>query len=117
MYLYGLDASRVELAKKIISDRISELNEPMVKQAILFGSCARGDFKVDSDIDVAIFLDYKREYMCSFAENVSDIATEIAMAYFLEVSFICIPYNEYMDKKSWYMFYNNIEKDGVVIYG
>ena len=58
----------------------------MVK-IILYGSCARGDYTEDSDIDIAV------------------------------VNFVCLPYEEYIDKNDWYDYFRNIKQEGRVLYG
>lgn len=88
-----------------------------VKGIILYGSCARGTYTRDSDIDIAVLIDADRSAGDFVAEKLSRIATELALKYFAVVNCIFIPYSEYMEKKNWYPFYNNIEKEGVVLYG
>jgi hypothetical protein len=46
-----------------------------------------------------------------------DIVTDIAMNLGTIVQYVCIPMKEYEQKKSWYDYFKNIEKEGVVLYG
>ena len=46
-----------------------------------------------------------------------DVVTDIAMETDAIVEYICIPYDEYMSKKNWYGYFENIDKDGITIYG
>ena len=46
-----------------------------------------------------------------------DIVTNIAMDTNIIVEYTCIPENEFMEKKAWYAYFKNIEKEGRVIYG
>ena len=41
----------------------------------------------------------------------------LAMKYFQVVNFVCLPYAEFMQKKSWYLYFRNIESEGEVLYG
>ncbi len=55
---------------------VSEIYGDRVERVVLFGSCARGDAKPDSDYDVAVFL---RDMADRFAEmnRLADLATDI----------------------------------------
>lgn len=107
----------IEYAKKTISNRFPEILKDNVKSIILYGSCARGDFNDDSDIDVAILTDCSRIEAKRYDSLLMDVVTEIAMNTDVVVEYICIPYDEFSSKKSWYGFFGNIEKDGITIYG
>ena len=79
----------------------------MVK-IILYGSCARGDYTEDSDIDIALLLKSDRLKAKKYGSVLANIATELAMKYFAVVNFVCLPYEEYIDKNDWYDYFRNI---------
>lgn len=87
-----------------------------IKKIVLFGSCARGDYTADSDIDIAILISGKREDAGRYTEILAAVATELAMRYVAVVNFVCLSQAEFEEKKSWYPFYRNIEQDGEVLY-
>ncbi|MGN0329114.1 MAG: nucleotidyltransferase domain-containing protein [Lachnospira sp.] len=86
-------------------------------EGILYGSCARGDYSEDSDIDIALITRCDRISAKKYNAMLSEVATELAMKYFAIVNFVCIPYEEYIEKKGWYSYFENIAKEGVAIYG
>ena len=45
-----------------------------------------------------------------------DAVTDIAMNSDAVVEYICLPVDEYNDKKDWYGYYKNIETEGKVLY-
>lgn len=92
------------------------LGEHLVK-IILYGSCARGDYQEDSDIDIALILKCDRETAQKYNGDLAYIATELAMKYFVIVNFVCLPYVEFQEKKEWYAYFKNIEREGIVLYG
>lgn len=76
-----------------IKNIISEVNEELIKlfggkieRIILYGSYARGDFNLESDVDIMVSL---------LARN----------------------YREYENNMKYQPFYQNIEKEGMRIYG
>lgn len=111
------------LSKELIASITKELKTAIpdvfgkdVVKAYLYGSCARGDFAEDSDIDVAVLFDCPREDSQAYISEAARLSTDIAMKTFQVVNFACLPHDEFIDKKEWYPFYANIEKDGVLIY-
>ena len=50
-------------------------------------------------------------------EDLASIATEIAMKHFAIVNFVCLPFDEFEEKKSWYPYFMNIATEGEVLYG
>lgn len=99
----------------IIKDPIKELMGDNAEDIILFGSCARGDYNNNSDIDIAIITRTGREENAGFRMGLAEIATDIALEYFTVVNFLCIPEKEYEERKSWYELYKNIALEGNVL--
>lgn len=52
-----------------------------------------------------------------YDDSLLDIVTDIAMDTWTIVQYICIPIKEYDEKKDWYDYFQNIEREGIVIYG
>lgn len=93
------------------------MNDELVK-IILYGSCARGDYTEDSDIDIAILVHCSSRIEAQAYNSVlADVATQLAMKYFAVVNFICIPYDEFLSKSEWYAYFKNIRAEGEVLYG
>lgn len=118
------DEKAALLDQKSIDRIIEELRiaipETFGKQAVsafLYGSCARGDYNEDSDIDIAVLFDCNRITAQGYISESARLSTDIAMKYLQVVNFVCLPYDEFIEKKEWYPFYSNIEKEGIVIFG
>lgn len=98
-----------DLAKKL-------MGKDLIK-VILYGSCARGDYAQDSDIDIALLTRCDRMEVKKYSEDIAVISTKLAVKYFTVVNFVCIPCDEFIKKKSWYLYFQNIETEGEVLYG
>lgn len=108
------------LINKIISEtqkKLLELLNDDLEKVILFGSCARGDYTDESDIDIAVLLSCERQASAKYKSSLITLSAEMDLKNMVVVNFICIPYGEYMEKKGYYPFYANIEREGKVIYG
>lgn len=108
-----------DIIENIVSDLATAIPDTFGDRAVrayLFGSCARGDFKQDSDIDIAVLFDCEREEAQKYISDAARLSTDIAMKTMQVVNFVCLPIEEFEDKKTWYPFYANIADDGRVIY-
>jgi predicted nucleotidyltransferase len=117
MHELALDSMTIEFVKNDVVDVLKELIKDDLVEVILYGSCARGDYNEDSDIDIALITKSGRLESKRYYDGLSSIATNLAMKYLAVVNFVCIPYDEYMEKKGWYAYFKNIDTEGEVLYG
>lgn len=92
------------------------MGEDLIK-VVLYGSCARGDYTQDSDIDIALITACSRMEAKVYNDKIAEISMQMAMKYFAVVNFVCLPYDEFMKKKSWYLYFQNIDSEGEALYG
>lgn len=93
-----------------------ELGECLQK-IILYGSCSRGDYSMDSDIDMALLLSCDRVEAKKYSNVLAEIAADFAWKYLAIVNFVCLPDAEFEEKRSWYPYFKNIDREGIVLYG
>lgn len=117
MYNISLNEQVIQAVEKETVHLITEAMGSDVVKIILYGSCARGDYTEDSDIDIALLLKSDRLKAKKYGSVLANIATELAMRYFAVVNFVCLPYEEYIDKNDWYDYFRNIKQEGRVLYG
>lgn len=110
------DEDIVKVKKEVVG-LVRRLMGRDLAEMILYGSCARGDYTADSDVDVALLTRCGRSEVKKYDDGLDAIATRLAMKYFIVVHFVCLPYEEYLEKKVWYAYFQNIEKEGEVLYG
>ena len=75
-----------ENAVKLVKDMLEE----DLLEMILYGSCARGDYTADSDVDIALIVKSSRKDAQRYNRGLAAIATELAIKYFAIVNFVCI---------------------------
>ncbi|MCD8326707.1 MAG: nucleotidyltransferase domain-containing protein [Lachnospiraceae bacterium] len=94
-------------AAKIFGDKL--------RAVILFGSYARGDFDEESDIDLMVLLDLPREQITDARKKMRIIADKLDMEYNCVISAVFQSYDFYEDYKSASPFYQNVEREGILV--
>lgn len=112
-----LDAEVIDRVKKESVPKLRDIVGNNLRQVILYGSCARGDYNQDSDIDIAVLTECDRMEAKKYDDKLDEVATEFAMKYFAIVNFVCLPQKEFEEKKKWYLYFKNIDKEGEILYG
>ena len=88
-----------------------------IKKIILYGSYARGDFRVDSDIDIMVLVDYPRESISDVDSGLSDIGYDLSYDNdFIEISTLMQNEDFFNKWVSAYPFYKNVSSEGVELY-
>lgn len=113
--LYSL-SNQLEAVKKAIVKDVPKALADDCRKIILFGSCARGDYRDDSDVDVAVLTNSNRKQAKKYDSVIDDIALGIEDNTRAIVNFILLPYEEFEEKKSWYPFFMNISNEGELLY-
>ncbi|MDE5700051.1 MAG: nucleotidyltransferase domain-containing protein [Lachnospiraceae bacterium] len=88
-----------------------------IRKIVLYGSCSRGDYSEDSDIDIALLVSCDRTDTKKYRDILAEIATKLAMNYFVIVNFVCLPIREFEERKEWYPYFRNIDREGELLYG
>jgi len=98
-----LDETRIEL-QNIYADRLKEI--------ILFGSYARGDYSSESDIDLLVVLDHLSD-LAAEREKYVPAVCRISLKYDTVLSVIPFDYQTYHTKKTPLIM--NVHKEGVQV--
>ena len=86
-----------------------------IKTIVMYGSFARGDFDDESDIDFAAIVEGERQVLQKQLEKVWDKASDIGLEYDAVVSPVVIPYEEFIKYKDKLPYYQNIDKEGIIV--
>ena len=86
-----------------------------IKNIIMYGSFARGDFDDESDIDFAAIVVGERQELQKKLEKVWDKASDIGLEHVAVVSPVVIPYEEFLEYKDKLPYYRNIDKEGIIV--
>lgn len=106
--------------KNLIEQYISEVKKIYglhLRQIILYGSYARGDFRQDSDIDIMILLDMSDMELKAYSQELSYMTYDFNLDNDLDIKPIAKSEEHFRKWSENYPFYANIHKEGVILYG
>ena len=86
-----------------------------LQAVILYGSCARGDFEPDSDIDILLLLDVTQEAISQEQAKIFSVSDKLDWEYDVVLTPVLQSYQTYQQYKRTLKFYQNIEREGVKI--
>lgn len=106
---------KIEVILKKYCKKIEDISDYHVKKIILYGSYARGDYTKDSDIDIMILVDLDECQMKSCENRIYDATYDFNYENGTDIMPIVQNENHFNYWKKAYMFYRNVEEEGVII--
>lgn len=98
-----------------IVDEVKELLKEDIDKIVLYGSCARGDYDRESDIDIMIIMNCGKEKILRYRKQISKIASRIGLKNDIEVSILLRDKDTFKKNEAVLPFYKNIQKEGVAL--
>ena len=108
----------MEEKKQILEEFVADMEkvfETSLKKIILYGSYARGDYRENSDIDIMVLTTLTDEEIRQIKTTIYDVAFDFQMEYGVDISVIIKNeehFNYWLDALP---FYDNVQKEGVVL--
>lgn len=84
-----------------------------LQDVILYGSCARGDFADDSDIDIMVLLDVRQEEIGEARKKILDVSDQIDLEYDVVLAPVIQSWQLYQQYMEVSGFYQNVGREGV----
>lgn len=109
--------SELQVVTQSVVQSTIELLADKIYKIILYGSYARGDFTSESDIDIMIILNGNEEETRAYRKAVNKLASRISLANDVEVSLLLIDKYSFEERMEILPFYQNVQKEGVALYG
>lgn len=99
------------------SRQVKEILEDKLSKVILYGSYARGDYRENSDIDIMVLTTLTDVEIEREEKKIFDLAFDFMMEYGVDISVILKNEKHFNYWLGALPFYDNIEKEGVVLNG
>jgi uncharacterized protein len=100
-----------------IKNEMLELYGDKLNQIILYGSFARNEQTIDSDIDFMVLVNDNEENLRKNREQIADIMTRLSLEFNLLVSITEEISSRFEDFSEILPFYKNVLAEGIKIYG
>ena len=109
--------TKTELNKIIESVAFSarDIFGEALKDLILFGSYARGDYNENSDVDIMIIADIEEDQVMQYIYELSECLSDLSMEYDIMVSPVIEPLKKYELYKDTIPFLQKVQKEGIRI--
>ena len=88
-----------------------------LKQVILYGSYARGDYTEDSDIDIMVLTTLTDKEIEQIEKEIYDLAFDFLMDDGVDINVVIKNEKQFNYWLGALPFYNNVQKEGVVLSG
>ena len=110
-----MNKEMIDSAMKDIAAEAKNIYGDKLKEVILFGSCARGDFEDDSDVDIMILIDVPRSEVEEADNKMAPVISRLDKKYEYELLFspIVQSYSEFNYWIEALPFYQNVRKEGI----
>ena len=95
--------------------KLQNVSEEHIKKVILYGSYARGDFQKDSDIDIMVLGDLDEKSLKPCEDKIYDLTYDFNLEHDTEIMPVVQNVDHFNYWKKAYMFYKNVEEEGVVL--
>lgn len=99
------------------SRQVKEILEDKLSKVILYGSYARGDYRKNSDIDIMVLTKLTDTEIEKEEKKIFDLAFDFMMEYGVDISVMMKNESHFNYWLGALPFYDNIEKEGVVLNG
>ena len=97
-------------------DEIKKIYGSDLQKIILYGSYARGDFNMESDIDIMILVNISDEKIAEKGKELSDITFEYNFDNDIQIMPLVKNTAHFNRWIGAYPFYNNVQREGVELY-
>lgn len=101
---------------KEYSTAVQKLYGSHLKQVILYGSYARGDFREDSDVDIMLLVDLPDEKLNEFSDDLAELDFQYNVEHNVWFSPVVKNINHFRYWCEAEPFYANVTKEGILLY-
>lgn len=109
--------SELQAVLKAVKNASEQLYGDKLNKIILYGSYARGDNTEESDIDIMIVLNCDMDGVKKLRSLTAEMASDISLEQDVFLSILLRDRKHFEDNLDFLPFYQNIAREGIMIYG
>ncbi len=99
------------------SRRVKDILDDKLTKIILYGSYARGDYRENSDIDIMVLTTLTDEEIRKIKTDIYELAFDFQMEYGIDISVIVKNEEHFNYWLGALPFYDNVQREGIVLNG
>ena len=110
--------NKTDLTKVLqeLTTQIQQLLGDKLTKIVLFGSYARGDNTEWSDVNILVLTNMSPQENKAIFHELNKIFSRLGLEYDILLSLCLIDKASYDSRKEFHPFYQNVEKEGVILY-
>lgn len=108
-----------QMTQDLIEQYVSAIKDiygSHIKQIILYGSYARGDFHKDSDVDIMVLVDLPENQIEVYSDELSELGFEYNVRHNIWFMPVVKNVQHFGQWCAVYPFYSNVVKEGILLY-
>lgn len=106
---------KIRTVAEIFAEEAQKIYGNKLRSVILYGSCARGDFQNDSDIDVLLLMNVSKEHLAEERRKIFAMSDRLDLEYEVVLAPVLQSYEVYENYLPVSAFYQNVQREGVKI--
>ena len=107
--------NKLDSLLKSFVDEMKILFGDTLKNVILYGSYARGDYNDSSDVDIMIIADIDDKDVMNHVYAIAEYLGEVLINYDIVISPVVESYNKFEKYKDIIPFFKNVQKEGIAL--
>ena len=110
-----MSEEKIRLVAEKFAEEAGRIYGDKLHSVILYGSCARGDYQDDSDIDLLLLMNVSREQLSEERRKIFSMADRLDLEYEVVLAPVLQSYDVYEKYLPVSAFYQNVQREGVKI--
>ena len=110
-----MTAEKIKEVTELFAKEVKRIYGNKLQIALLSGSCARGDYEEDSDIDILLLLNVPSEKLAEERKKIFAVADRLDLEYEVVLAPVLQSYEVFENYLSVSSYYQNVQREGVKI--
>ena len=110
-----MTAEKIKEVTELFAKEVKRIYGNKLQIALLYGSCARGDYEEYSDIDILLLLNVPSEKLAEERKKIFAVADRLDLEYEVVLAPVLQSYEVFENYLSVSPYYQNVQREGVKI--